>query len=116
VHFHAVVRIDARTKDGSYHPAFVRIDQADLRAALVAAARHVRYTTRIRRPGLHHHRRALLAGVRWEDGENPRGVLVGRDRQAAVMGLVEPPKGEPSGAGRRRSPRRRVRRSLQCRG
>jgi hypothetical protein len=45
VHFHALVRIDARTKDGTYRPPLIRVDYTDLRAALVAAARHVRYTT-----------------------------------------------------------------------
>jgi hypothetical protein len=45
VHFHALVRLDARTKDGTYRPPLIRVDYADLRAALVAAARHVTYTT-----------------------------------------------------------------------
>jgi hypothetical protein len=45
VHFHALVRLDARTTDGTYRPPLIPIDYQDLRAALVAAARHVRYLT-----------------------------------------------------------------------
>jgi hypothetical protein len=43
IHFHALVRLDAKTTDGTYRPPAIRIDHADLRAAIIGAARHVTY-------------------------------------------------------------------------
>jgi hypothetical protein len=45
VHFHALVRLDARTPDGTHRPPPIRVDYKDLRAAVEYAARHVRYLT-----------------------------------------------------------------------
>jgi hypothetical protein len=45
IHYHALVRIDGYTPDGSYRPAPIRIDHADVRAAIITAAGQVSYTT-----------------------------------------------------------------------
>jgi hypothetical protein len=45
VHYHALVRIDGHTTDGTYRPPPIRIAYTDLRAAIITAARHVAYTT-----------------------------------------------------------------------
>jgi hypothetical protein len=43
VHFHALLRLDARTDDGEHHPPAVHIDFADLEAAVRSAAASVGY-------------------------------------------------------------------------